>query len=478
MENLNSKFQLSLIWSVFGKFGYMIIIFISNIILARLLSPQEFGILAIAFFFIAISNVLVESGLGGALIREQNTSEEDYSTIFIFNLIISIFLYGLLFIFSWKIEEYYNIPQFNVYLKVLGLILIINAFKIIQNVRLIKALDYKKISLYNMIAVIGATSLGITIAILGYGVWALIILQVFNALFSTILFNFFVKNIKIFVFNRKSFKKLYHFGLFTTLSSFLNTVFDNIYQLILSKYFNLNQTGYYYQGKRLTELPVSLINFLNSGVIFSTLSNIQNNKQKFNDFYSNTIRIFTVVIGFICLSIFLYAKEILSILYGSEWLGAEFYMKIFAIAYFFYMQESFNRILFKVFNKTDKIFILEIIKKSTLSVSIVIGVYFKSIEFLLYGFLITYIISYYINYYVSRTIYNSKSIYMEMIYLHKVLGVSLFISLSFEMINNYFYLKIFYLPLVIVLYIILLQFLKVIDYQNDFKFIKSLNKLK
>lgn len=463
-----------------GKFGYMAIAFIANIVLARILNPEEFGILAIAFFFIAISNVLVESGLGGALVRDKDATETDYSTIFIFNLGVSVILYVALFSFSWKIETYYGISNLSFYLKILGLILIINAFKIIQNVRLVKALNYKKISLFNIISITIATIIGIIIAVLGYGVWALILLQVVNALVSTILFWSFEKNITIFVFSKNSFKKLYGFGLFTTLSSILDTIFDNVYQLILGKYFNLNQTGYYYQAKKLTEIPVGIIKSTSISVVFSALSNIQDDKDKFDKLYSNIVRVFTVIVGIICLLIFIYSKELLQILYGEEWIPASFYMKILAIAYFFYMQEMFNRNIFKVFNKTHKIFVLEVIKKSILAVSIFIGIFFKDIEVLMYGFMVSYIISYYINYYVSRTVYKSTSTFLEMSYTIKTIASAVTIGGVIELmkliyptnsLNN-----LFYLPIVISGYLLLLKFLKVINVSKDLVLIRNLVK--
>lgn len=481
MDNIEKKFKSGLIWSVLGQFGYLFVTFLTNIILARLLSPKEFGIIAIATFFIVLSKVLSESGLSGALIRKKDATEVDNSTIFIFNLVISIILYVVLFIFSPQIEYYYDIENLALYVRILGIVLIINSFQIIQNVRLVKKLQYKKISTYSLIAVIISSVLAIIIAVLGYGVWALILLQVFSALFLTLIYWFKEQGLTVYKFSKASFKGLYGFGLYTTLSSLLNTGFDNVYQLILGKYFSLGQTGFYYQAKKLTEIPVGIIKSTTLGVVFSSLSNIQDNKEKFDIMYNNIVRIFTVFVGLICLGVFLFSKEVILIFYGEKWFDADFYMKILALSSFFYMQEMFNRTLFKVFNQTKKIFILEIIKKCINLVSIILGVYYKSLELLMYGYLVTCILSYFINYYVSRTVYKSKAILKEMIYTLKVIFTMVVISVSYYLLQKIIDLEmliynfIFILP-VVVLYLFVLHLLGVFNFKKDLRLLKSLKK--
>lgn len=475
MSNITAKLKKGLFWSVGGESSYLIISLVVNIILARLLSPEEFGVMAIAYFFIAISQVLTESGLSGALVRKNDATEIDNSTIFIFNLVISLFLYILLFFTSGWIEKFYEISNLSLYLKVLGLVLIVNAFRIIQQVKLVKELDYKTIAKIKLVSLLIASPIAVVMAYNEFGIWALITMQCVNSFLTALFYWVTQGGLEIYTFSKSSFKELYKFGLFTTLSSILDTAFDNIYQLILGKYFNLTQTGFYYQAKKLTGVSVSVIKSATSGVVFATLSKIQDDKEQFDKMYSNVNRIFTVIVGLLCLLIFLYAREILYLAYGEKWLNADFYMKILAVAYFFYMQEQFNRNIFKVFNKTHKIFILEIIKKSIIFISVAIGIYFRSIEILMYGYMITYIISYYINYYVSRTVYKSTSTFLEMSYTLKTIGISLIIGGLFELINKTFSVPflydLIYLPIVIGGYLLLLNGWKVINFKRDLQFI-------
>src|SRR5690606_19396606 len=240
-------------------------------------------------------------------------------------------------------------------------------------------------------------------------------------------------------------------------------------------------TGYYFQAKKLSEIPVGIIKSTTLGVVFSALSNLQDDKEKFDYMYNNIIRVFTIIVGAICINIFLFSKEILFVLYGEKWLGADFYLKILALSSFFYMQEMFNRTLFKVFNQTKKIFILDIIKKCINLFSIILGVYYKSLELLMYGYLVTCILSYFINYYVSRTVYKSKAILKEMIYTLKVIFTIVVISGSYYLLQKIIDLKvllynlIFIIP-VVVLYLFILHLLGVFNVKKDLSLLKSLKK--
>lgn len=479
MNDIGQKFKSGLFWSVIGQFGYLFVTFLTNILLARLLSPKEFGIIAIAMFFIALSKVLTESGLSGALVRKKYASEIDNSTIFIFNLAVSIVLYCALFIVSPQIENFYGIENLATYLRVLGVVLLINSFQIIQNVRLVKKMEFKKISTCSLVSVILSSLIAIIIALLGYGIWALILLQVFNALFLTILYWINERGLKRFIFSRTSFKELYGFGMYTTLSSLLDTGFDNIYQLILGKYFSLGQTGFYYQAKKFTEIPVGVIKSATLGVVFSTLSNIQDDKDKFDNMYSNIIRIFTVIVGGICLGMFLFSREIIYLFYGNKWLEADFYMKILALCSFFYMQEMFSRILFKVFDQTHKIFILELIKKAINLIFLILGIYYKSLETLLYGYFITCILSYFINYYISRTVYRSSAVLKEMGYTLKVIFTLTAVSAGYYSVQglveqDHFMYNLIFVPVIVVLYLFVLHLLDVVNLKKDFNLLKSL----
>lgn len=469
-NNFKKSIVSGFIWSFLGQGGYLIIGLVANIILARLLTPFEFGQVGIIMFFIVIAKVLTESGLSGALVRKNDATEEDYSTVFIFNLVISVSLMLLLIVFSGTISRFYDDPQLENILIVSSSVLLISAFQITQNIKLVRELQFKKKAKYEFIAIFLSSIIAVVLALNEAGVWSIVVMQISTVLILTILLWTFEGPLKRFTFNVSSFKKLYKFGINTTLASLLNTAFDNIYQLILGKYFAISQTGLYFQGKKLQQVPVGVIKSTTLGVVFASLSKVQDDSKQFDYLYNKIVAFFTVIVGAICLFVFFYAENIIMLLYGEKWIDAVFYLQILIVSSFFYMQEMFNRIIFKVFDRTEKILYLEIIKKAIQSISIIIGVFLLNIEVLMYGFLLTSIISFFINFYVSRKILGNVK-WNEVILVFKVALISIITVLIGFILNNLFELRMyqtFYLiPVLILIFILGIKIFKVLNFKND-----------
>jgi teichuronic acid exporter len=392
------------IWSVFGRLGTLIIVLLTNIWLARLLSPKEFGQVGVIMFFVLLANVLTESGLGSALIRKKEATSKDYSTVFITNLIFSIICFISIVFFAENIANYYGDPLLENLLICAALVLIINAFQIPQNAKLMSDMKFKEYSIYVFISVFVASIIGIYCAYRGFGVWALIVIQLLTASINTLLLWVFEGPFLRIHFSKSSFKELYAFGVNTTLASLLNKGFDNIYQLVLAKYFSIAQTGYYYQAKKLQDVPGGIITMISQGVVFSSLAKLQDDKKYFSYIYKKITLYFTVTLGFVSAHIYLYSESIILFLYSDKWIGAIFYLQLLTIASFFSLHENINKVIFKVFNQTRKILYLEFVKKIIQAFSIFIGIYYLDLYTLLIGFIITNIISYFVNYYYSSKI--------------------------------------------------------------------------
>ncbi|MDO5542826.1 MAG: oligosaccharide flippase family protein [Acinetobacter sp.] len=419
----NRTIFINTMWSFIGRFGSLLISLITNIILVRLLSPQEFGQVGIIMFFVVISSILVESGLGGALVRQEHTSEVDYSTVFIFNLSISIIMALGIFISAETIAVYYNDSELIFLLKLASLVLIFNALRVTQTVKLIRSLKFKEKSLYETIAFSIAALTSIYTAVQGYGPVALVILELVNTVILTVLFWYFVGPLNKIKFSSSSFFKFYKFGFNTTLASLLNQVFDNIYHLVLAKYFSIQQAGYFYQAKKIQGLPLGVIQGSVLNVVYSALSRLQNNAIEFNKLYYNIVKIFTIGVSFLCIIIFLYADAIINILYGSEWSQSVFYLKILIIAAFFSLQELLVGLIFKVFDRTDMILKLEIFKKLLLSITIFYGIWVSNVDYLFYGFVLISIWGFLINYYYARKI--QTSIFLGGVVIMKIILISM-----------------------------------------------------
>lgn len=408
MNPLKKTLILGTMWSVGGQLASLLVVLITNIWMARLLSPKEFGQVGIIMFFIVLADVFTEGGLGGALIRKINPTKQDFATVFVFNLSVSIGCFLALVLSSGFIANFYNDPSLKTLLIVAGSVLIINAFQLIQNIKLMCDLKFKQKSVYRLVAVVVASIVGIIMAYKGAGVWALIVMQLLTSVVTTALLWGFEGTFFSFYFSKKSFKELYVFGVNTTLASLLNTAFDNIYQLILGKYFSIAQVGLFYQAKKIQDVPGGIINMLTQGVVFSSLAKLQDQKQEFLRVYGKIVILFAAVLALMTTLMYLYAENIITILLGNQWLGAIFYMKLLVVASFFYFMELINRIIFKIFNQTKQILYLEIGKKTIQFVSIVIGIYFLNLNYLIVGFVITNIISYGINYHYSRKVLEDK----------------------------------------------------------------------
>lgn len=402
MSSLKKKILKGGFWSAGGQGLVLLLSLVTNIVLARILSPTEFGQLGVIMFFIAVSNVLVEGGMSGALIRKAYPSKLDYSTIFIFNLFISICCVFLIVLFSGSIARYYNDISLAKALRVSSLILIINAFQIIQNTKLIIEMDYRKISILSIISTLLSSFIAIFTASKGFGIWALVLMQLSRSFFYAVLLWTTEKVYIKFYFSLDSFRGLWRFGVNTTLTSVINMAFDNIYQLVIGKVLSVDSVGYYFQAKKLQDSSNSLFTSLNQGVLFSGLSKLQENYSEFKTGYYKTYNLLVVILGFVSLACFIFSSEIVTILFGKQWIHSSLYLEILSLIGFFYVLENYTRIIYKVYNRTDLLLKLELGKKVIQAISICIGLVQKSVEWLLYGYLLVVAIGYVINVIYSK----------------------------------------------------------------------------
>jgi teichuronic acid exporter len=478
-RGFNKKLIANIAWSFFGRFGYLLVGLIANIILARLLGPEEFGQIAIIMFFIAIANVLTESGLSGALIRKIDVVDSDYSTVFIFNLVVSLIMMMLLITSSGAISSFYNDPDLKSIIIACSFVLIINAFKINQLTKLIKELKFKDKALYEFIAILISSIIAVTMAFGGAGVWSLVAMQLMTVFVLTVLLWIFVGPPNSLAFDITVFKKLFKFGSNTTLASILEASFDNIYQLILGKYFSISQTGFYYQAKKLQEVSVGIVQLVTSNVVYSSLARLQNSPNIFNAMYQEIVNIFTVAVALICLLIFFYADSIVLFLYGEEWISTAIYLRFLIVGSFFYLQEIFNRIIFKIFDRTEKILQLEVLKKIIQSITIAYGLITMSIDNLLFGFIVTSAIAFVVNYFFARKIQNNFS-WFDVFVLVKISCISIITVLTGELCKEFYDLNRFevflLLPLLLFVYFSLLHFSKVRDLRSDINRLHTLYK--
>jgi teichuronic acid exporter len=433
---LNKEFFNNTIWSTGGQMLNNVVLLICNIIYVRHLSSYEFGQVGIIMFFVIVSNVLIEGGFNGALIRRTKTSNIDFTTVFIFNFIVSIVIYITLVLNSNNISNFYNDADLSLLLIVISSVLIFNALNFVQLAKLTKSLDFRSLSIYNFISITFSNLVGVILLFCSYGIWSIVIARVLTPLSLSLILWTKVGGIGKLRFSISSFKSMFSFGINTTIASLLDSAFNNIYHVILGKFFSINAVGYFYQAKKLQDVPNGLVFSFTNSVLFASLSPLQEDQELINNTFKSLLRKFSIIIGFLTLCTLVLSKEIILILFGPEWIKSSYYLSILAASAFFYLHEIFFRALFKINDKTKIILKLELIKKALLSLSILLGVILLNLDLLLYGFLVVSILSLIISsIQITKTI--KINLRKELVVISKIIISILGIILLFELISIY-----------------------------------------
>lgn len=424
-----SKFAKDTIWTLVSQIVGLIITLVFNIFAARILGPAEFGVFGLLLFFVNIANIFIEGGLGGALVRKIDVTDLDYSSVFVINLVISVFLYILIFLSSDYISDYYSINDFDYYLKIVSLIFIINALQFTQNAKLIAQLRFREKNILQLLSVILSVVIGFVLLLYYKNLWSMIAMVLSQSLIYTLLLWYKIGTEISFKVSKKSLKSLYSFGLNTTLTNLIIVLFDNINQVVLSKFFSLKITGYYYQAKKLVDAETSLINSLLQGVFYASLVKLQTNIELYVKTYLNILLKLTFVLSFVLVFVFFYADLFFEILFGKEWVPSGKYLIVLVIAATFYFLEQFARITFKVFDTTRVIFRIEIIKKIIYTMFIVYSIIERNIESLLLGFMFTNFLGFSLNFFKLRKLLGDVFIKEGLIMIGKS-TISIIVTIS------------------------------------------------
>ena len=406
---LKEKTINGLLWSFVDNFAGQGISFFVGIILARILSPREFGLIGMITIFIAISQSFIDSGFSQALIRKKDCSSEDYSTVFYFNLATGILFFAGLFLAAPAISVFFHEPALKSIVQVLGLILVINSVTIIQLTILTKRIDFKLQARISVIASIISGAIAITLALLSFGVWSLVALQLSKqAINSFFLWRW--NNWKpIFVFSKSSFKELFGFGSKLLISGLINTIYENIYYLIIGKYFLARDLGYYTRADQFKNLPSQNLNSVIGRVSYSVLSSIQTDIPRLRNNYQKLIRSSMLISFILMLGMASVAKPMILTLIGVKWLPSVVYLQMLCFVGMFYPLHALNLDMLNVQGRSDLFLRLEIIKKILAVPTIVIGVFF-GIKIMIIGMFVNNLIAYYLNSYWSGKMIGYSSI--------------------------------------------------------------------
>jgi len=396
-ENLKEKTITGVIWSAVQKFGSTALSFISTIVLARLLTPEDYGCIGMLAIFLAVSSTFIDGGFGSALIQKKRPSREDYSTIFYWNLGLSIFLYSVLFFSAPAIARFYNLPILCSVLRIQGIVLIINAARIVQANQLRKQLKFKKIASIDLS--VAAISLAVTIYLAwkGFGVWALVAQQMLVSFLSTSIYWMTGHWTPVLTFSKQSFKELFGFGGFILMSNLINTFCNNIQGLLIGKFYNPTTMGYYSKAKGTEELSSTFISTIIDQVSYPVLSEAQNDKEYMIRMLKKFIGVLAYVTVPIMLILMLVAKPLFVLLYSERWLQSVPYFQILCFAGIAVCLQGINYYAVAAIGKSKDLFKWTIIKRLVALFFVVGGLALYGINGILVGTVFGTFFVYFVN---------------------------------------------------------------------------------
>lgn len=402
---LKQKTISGLTWSFIDSFANQGISFIVGIILARLLTPKEFGLIGMLAIFIAVSQSFINSGFSQALIRKQDCTQKDYSTVFYFNIVVGVFFYLLLFTSASAIGNFFNEPILKPLIRVLGLSLIINSLTLIQTTILTKRINFKLQAKISVIAASLSGIVGIYMAYTGWGVWSIVARIILGFFLSSVLLWYWNKWQPSLVFSIASFKKLFAFGSNLLISGLIDTIYRNIYYVIIGKYFAAVELGYYTRAEQFQSLPSANLQSIIGRVSYPVLSTIQNDIPRLKETYKKIIRSTMIVTFVLMLGMVAVAKPMVIALIGEKWEPSVIYLQMLCFVGMLYPLHAINLNMLNVQGRSDLFLRLEIIKK-ILAVPVIIIAIFFGIKAMILGMILLSFFAYYLNSYWSGRLIN------------------------------------------------------------------------
>lgn len=426
-QNIKATVLSSLFWKLMERGGTQGIQFIVQIVLARLLLPEDYGIIALVVIFTSIAGVFIQSGLNTALIQKKDADETDFSSVFYLSLFIACLLYLILYITAPFIATFYEEPHITSVFRVLSITLFFGAFNSIQNAIVARNLQFKKLFVSSTGAILVSGTVGIYMAYTGFGVWALVGQQLINQLLVTVILWFTVKWRPRLLFSYKRVKSLFSFGWKLLVSSLINTIYMDLRSLIIGKMFKAEMLGFYNRGQQFPSVLVSNIDGSIQSVMLPVLSSQQDNRSRVKDMMRRAIVTSSFVICPMMVGLAVTAEPLVKLLLTDKWLPCVPFLQIFCASYALMPIHTANLQAINALGRSDIFLKLEIIKKgyglAILGVTVFYGVYAIAL-----GQVLSSIISTFINAYPNKKLLNYSYIeqwndIMPSLLLSLVMGV-------------------------------------------------------
>lgn len=403
-ESLKNKTIKGVGWSAADALLGQGVTFIVGLVLARLLSPDEYGLIGICLIFTTVLNGIVDSGFSNALIRKKDVTDEDYNTMFTTNMAISIVLYVLLFISAPFVSDFFYRVELIALVRVTGLVLFFNALSITQVTILTKNIDFKTKTKASLVSAIISGVIGIAMAFMGYGVWSLVAQQLSKQLLYTLCLWVLSKWWPKFTFYKDSFKYMWGFGWKLLASGILNNVWNQLYQVVIGRCYTSSTLGHYTRANEYASIFSSNLTLIVQRVSYPVLAEIQDDKERMVQGYRKVIKVTMFVTAVCMISLGAVSEPLIYTLIGTKWHEAATYLPLICISMSLYPLHAINLNILQVLGRSDIFLYLEILKKIVGIVPIVIGI-FCGIYYMLLASILTGVISLYLNtWYTGKTL--------------------------------------------------------------------------
>ena len=399
-------------WRFLERCGAQGVTFIVSIVLARLLDPTVYGTVALVTIFTTIMQVFVDSGMGNALIQKKDADDLDFSSVFYFNMAMCSVLYLIMFFAAPLIASFYRMPELTAIVRVLSLVVVISGVKNVQQAYVSRHLMFKRFFFSTLGGTIGAAVIGIAMAYLGFGVWALVAQMLFNAAVDTTILWITVKWRPKKMFSFQRLKSLFSYGWKLLVSSLIDTVYNDLRQLIIGKKYSSGDLAYYNQGKKFPQLIVTNINTSIDSVLLPTMSKAQDDMAAVRSMTRRAIKTSTFLMMPAMIGLAVCAEPLVRLILTEKWLPCVLFLRIFCITYAFYPIHTANLNAIKAMGRSDLFLKLEIIKKTVGIIAILITMWI-SVQAMAYSFLVTTILNQIINSWPNKKLLNYS--YLEQV---------------------------------------------------------------
>ncbi len=406
-DGQTNKTLHAFLWSFIEKAGLQGIQFFISIVLARLLLPEQYGLIGMLVVFLAVSQSFLDSGFGSALIQKQNANHVDECSIFYFNIVVGFIAAGILCLLAPAIARFYNEPQLKSLTMFLSLNIVVNSFGLIQATILTKQLDFKTQAKISIFTVILSGPVGIVLAYNGFGVWSLAIQQVCSNAIRTVLLWVFCVWRPSLTFSFSALRQLFAYGSRLLASGLLDRVFENIYSVIIGKLFTAASLGHYSRALSLQQLPASVLTDIVSRVTFPLFSGMQYEYDQLKNVFRKVLTSLAYINFPVFVGLAVVAKPLVVVLLTDKWLPCVPFLQLLAILGLMYPLHAIHLNMLKALGRSDLFFRLEVIKK--IFIAVVIAITWRyGISAMIIGQVLLSFVAYYLNsYYTAQLIYYS-----------------------------------------------------------------------